>query len=92
MLLSQAPPHVQKVVRYLRTVRHWNPLAGFKGGRTFRNLEGILPKTTTYREYDVRPLVTGVGRGRERIVVDAVRRNFYYTKDHYGTFSKIQQP
>lgn len=90
--LAQAPPHVQKVVQHLRTVKHWKPLAGFKGGRTFRNFEGILPKVGTYREYDVRPLVTGMPRNAERIVVDASRRNFYYTTDHYHTFNQILLP
>jgi len=92
LALSQAPPHVQKVVRHLRIVQHWKPLSGFKGGRIFRNFEGILPRGTTYREYDVRPLVTGVPRNAERIVVDATRRNFYYTQDHYSTFTQIQLP
>lgn len=92
LALTQAPPHVQKVVQHLRTVKDWKPLAGFKGGRTFRNFEGILPKVGTYREYDVRPLVTGMPRNAERIVVDASRRNFYYTTDHYSTFTQIQLP
>lgn len=92
MALAQAPPHVQRVIQHLRTIRHWNPLAGFRGGRIFRNLEGILPRGATYREYDVRPLVTGVPRNAERIVVDASRRNFYYTTDHYETFTQILLP
>lgn len=92
MALSQAPPHVQRVIQHLRNVKHWNPMAGFKGGRFFRNLEGVLPKGTTYHEYDVRPLVPGVSRGAERIVVDATRRNFFYTTDHYSTFTQILLP
>jgi guanyl-specific ribonuclease Sa len=92
LALSQAPPHVHKVVQHLRNARHWNPMAGYRGGRIFRNLEGVLPKGQTYREYDVRPLVTGVSRGAERIVADASRRNFYYTTDHYHTFNQILLP
>ena len=92
LALSQAPPHVQKVVQHLRSAKHWNPMAGFKGGRLFRNFEGVLPKGATYREYDVRPLVTGVPRNAERVVVDATRRNFYYTTDHYSTFTQILLP
>lgn len=92
LVLSQAPPHVQKVVQHLRNVRHWNPLVGYRGGRIFRNLEGALPRGQTYREYDVRPLVTAVPRNAERVVVDASRRNFYYTSDHYHTFTQISLP
>jgi guanyl-specific ribonuclease Sa len=92
MVLSQAPPHAQKVIRQLRNVTHWNPMAGYKGGRIFRNLEGTLPRSPVYREYDVRPLLQGMPRNAERIVVDATRRNFYYTTDHYNTFTQILLP
>lgn len=92
MALSQAPAYVQKGIQHLRSVQHWKPLAGHKGGRIFRNFEGLLPKGTTYREYDVRPFVAGVPRNAERLVVDASRRNFYYTADHYQTFTQILLP
>ncbi|MEL7160535.1 MAG: ribonuclease domain-containing protein [Bacteroidota bacterium] len=92
LAFAQARPQVQRVVQYLRQITHWKPLKGFKGGRTFRNLEGRLPQGPAYREYDVHPLVPGVGRGAERIVVDATRRNFYYTTDHYNTFTQILLP
>ncbi|WP_157472243.1 ribonuclease domain-containing protein [Neolewinella persica] len=92
LALAQSPPHVQRVVQHLRTIKSWNPLAGFRGGRTFRNLEGVLPKRAVYREYDVLPNLAGVPRGAERIVVDATRRNFYYTSDHYTTFTQILLP
>jgi guanyl-specific ribonuclease Sa len=83
---------VQRVVQHLRTIKSWNPLTGFKGGRIFRNLEGVLPKKAIYREYDVLPHLAGVPRNAERIVVDATRRNFYYTTDHYSTFTQILLP
>jgi len=92
MALSQAPAYVQKGIQHLRSVKHWKPLAGHKGGRIFRNFEGLLPKGTTYREYDLRPFVAGVPRNAERLVVDASRRNFYYTADHYQTFTQILLP
>ena len=91
--LAKAPEHVRKVIQHLRAnAPQWSNLKNYKGGRIFRNLEGRLPAATTYREYDVRPLVKGVPRGAERLVVDAGRRNFYYTTDHYGTFTKIRLP
>jgi guanyl-specific ribonuclease Sa len=90
--LSQAPRHVQRVVHHLRNVRHWRPLRGFKGGRRFRNLEGTLPRGRSYFEYDVHALRPGVSRGAERLVVDESKQFFYYTRDHYTTFTQLRLP
>ena len=89
LALKDAPRHVQRVVDHLRTVRHWRPLRGFKGGRVFRNLEGQLPRGRTYYEYDVHALRPGVSRGAERLVVDESKQLFYYTRDHYSSFVRI---
>lgn len=90
--LSQAPRHVQRVVHHLRQVRHWQPLRGYKGGRSFQNYEGTLPRQRVYYEYDVHPLRPNVGRGAERLVVDESKTLFYYTRDHYTTFTQILLP
>ena len=90
--LSQAPPHVQRVVDHLRNVRHWQPLRGFKGGRVFSNMREKLPVGRRYFEYDVHALRPGVSRGAERLVVDESKQFFYYTRDHYTTFTQIRLP
>lgn len=86
---NQAPRHVRQLIEKLKNSKHFNPPTGFKGGRFFRNREGVLPQGKTYYEYDVRPYVKGQSRGAERLVVDQQKQNFYYTKDHYKTFIKI---
>ena len=88
--LSEAPKHVRKLIRYLKSVKHFNPPKGYKGGRVFRNREEILPNEKTYYEFDVLPFRPGVSRGAERLVVDQKKSVFYYTKDHYGSFVKIK--
>lgn len=90
--LSRCPEHVRKVVDHLRTARHWSPLRNYKGNTSFLNNMQRLPTNATYRKYDVLPYVKGVRRSAERVVVDAGKRNFYYTKDHYDTFIKIELP
>jgi guanyl-specific ribonuclease Sa len=92
LALKDAPRHVQRVVRHLRNVRHWQPPRGFKGGRRFRNYEGTLPRGRTYYEYDVHALRPGGSRGAERLVVDESKQLFYYTRDHYRTFTQIRLP
>ena len=89
--LSHAPKHVRQMIKYLKSVRHMNPPKGYRGGRVFRNREGKLPSGKTYYEFDVHALKPGVSRGPERLVVDQQKNVFYYTKDHYSTFIKIQQ-
>ena len=88
--LQQAPRHVRQMVDYLRRARHLAPPRGYKGGRLFRNREGTLPRNRTYYEFDVHPARPGVSRGAERLVVDRQRQNFYYTTDHYRTFTQIK--
>lgn len=70
------------------------PLAGYKGGRTYKNIpleEGAqkLPEGINYREYDVNPYVKGQNRGAERIVIGN-DGSVWYTNDHYSSFTKIQ--
>ncbi|WP_378187392.1 DUF6443 domain-containing protein [Aquimarina sp. W85] len=67
-----------------------------KGGVTFKNREGNLPKTdangkpVTYKEYDVNPAPkAGQTRGTERMVTGSDGKT-YYTSDHYKTFTEIK--
>lgn len=69
------------------------PPKGHKGGRIFSN-DGrsgaeVLPKDTTYREYDVNPLNEGQRRDGERVVVGE-NGTAWYTSDHYKTFVRIK--
>ncbi|MCP4523747.1 MAG: hypothetical protein GY828_06050 [Candidatus Gracilibacteria bacterium] len=79
-----------KVINILNKIRNNGGKApdGYVGGRIFKNKEGVLPKNTTYKEYDVNPYIKGQNRGSERLVIDA-KGNSYFTKDHYKTFIKI---
>ena len=73
--------------------------AGFKGGRTFKNLglngEEKLPQfdsssnPITYQEWDVNPYTKGVNRGAERLITgsDGSAR---YTTDHYTSYVQIR--
>ncbi len=85
---GRASAHIRYTAR--RSAKHFNPPKGYKGGRVFRNREGILPKGKTYYEFDVYPNRPDVSRGAERLVVDQKKSVFYYTKDHYDTFVKIK--
>jgi len=68
---------------------------GYEGGRTFLNVEKVLPQTDSqgrrlkYREWDVNPLKAGVNRGPERLVTGS-DGSAYYTDDHYKSFKKIR--
>ena len=75
------------------TKHNGSPMPGYKGGRTYAN-DGrmgsqVLPKNTTYREYDVNPYIRGVNRGSERLVIGA-NSTGWYTKDHYRTFVQFK--
>lgn len=89
LLLSQAPKHVRRMISYLKSIRHFSPPKGYKGGKVFRNREGKLPRDKKYREYDVHPATQNQARNAERLVTDEQKSVFYYTKDHYNTFVKV---
>ncbi len=69
--------------------------ANYVGGRTFKNLEQLLPKNNSsgnkisYREWDVNPKVQGRNRGAERLVTGN-DKSAYFTNDHYNSFKKIR--
>lgn len=62
-----------------------------KDGSTYRNLNGVLPKKADgyYKEYTVKTPGES-DRGARRIVVGK-GGEFYYTGDHYDSFSRIQR-
>ncbi|TQL69250.1 ribonuclease T1 [Nocardioides albertanoniae] len=62
-----------------------------KDGTTFGNREGILPEEPSgyYEEYTV-PTPGSEDRGARRIVAGE-GGEFYYTEDHYESFSRIDR-
>ena len=70
---------------------------GTRGGGTFRNNEGLLPRTGSdgrrlrFREWDVNPKKPGRGRDAERIIT-ADDGSAWYTDDHYRSFTQIRGP
>ena len=70
---------------------------GTQGGRTFRNNEGLLPRTGAdgrrlqFQEWDVNPKQRGRGRDAERIIT-ANDGSAWYTLDHYEHFTRIRGP
>ena len=92
LALQQCPPHVRRAVAWLRSTPGLRYLRGYRGGKVFRNAEQLLPRGGRYHEFDVHPLRAGVSRGTERLVTSADKARFYYTSDHYTTFTQIQLP
>lgn len=58
--------------------------------RVFKNYEGRLPQGKRYYEYDLHPATPGTSRGAERLVIHQEKSVFYYTRDHYNSFIKIE--
>jgi ribonuclease T1 len=75
----------------LALIRKGGPFPHAQDGRVFSNRERLLPprKRGYYREYTVK--TPGArDRGARRIVA-GMGGEFYYTDDHYRSFSKIRQ-
>ncbi len=95
--LLKLPPGVpDKVARILQHIdRTGTAPRGFVGGRTFLNLEKLLPGKDSrghrirYQEWDVNPHRQGINRGPERLVTGS-DGSAYYTDDHYRSFKKIR--
>ncbi|WLP92366.1 ribonuclease domain-containing protein [Gordonia sp. NB41Y] len=94
-----APAHVMRTLALI-DAGQWPEAAnapGTKGGVTFRNSEGRLPRTSasgqriTYQEWDVNPKQQGRSRDAERIVTGS-DGTAWYTADHYQTFNRIRGP
>ncbi len=89
----EIPVKVFEILNYIS--EHQSPPDGYVGGRMFKNLEGLLPKTSEqnkkiiYKEWDVNPKMKGKNRGSQRLVTSD-NGNAYYSNDHYKSFNKIQ--
>jgi ribonuclease T1 len=89
---AEIPDYVLKTLAYVRENK--KAPTGYVGGRTFKNLERLLPLTGSdgqkikYQEWDVHPKLQGQNRGAERLVT-AQTGEAYYTKDHYNSFINI---
>ena len=89
----EIPAKVFKILNFIN--EHQSPPNGYVGGRIFKNLEGLLPKTSEqnkkiiYKEWDVNPKVKGFNRGPQRLITNNFG-NAYYSDDHYKSFKKIQ--
>ena len=77
------PKEAKSTLKYIK--KHGHPKKGYKGGSTYVNKTGLLPKNTTYKEYDIFPKRKGVNRGIERIVIGK-NGKAYYTNNHYKSF------
>ncbi len=89
----EIPVKVFEILNYIN--EHQSPPNGYVGGRKFKNLEGLLPKTSEqnkiiiYKEWDVNPKVKGKNRGPQRLITNNFG-NAYYSDDHYKSFKKIR--
>lgn len=90
---NQVPDYVYKVLNHV--IKYDNPMTGYLGGRIFYNREKLLPEVQKngqkikYKEWDVHPKEFKNNRGPERLVTSSVK-TYYYTKDHYQSFQKIE--
>ncbi|MCM6776192.1 ribonuclease [Nocardia sp. CDC159] len=71
-----------------------NDGSGTKGGTTWQNREGRLPRTDGgrtihYLEWDVNRKKPGQSRDAERIVTGDIG-TAWYTGDHYGSFCRMR--
>ena len=70
------------------------PMAGYVGGRVFKNLEKRLPifdennKKIKYQEWDINKKKNGVNRGSQRLITGSDGID-YYTPNHYKTFFEL---
>ena len=86
--LDKLPPEAKVT---LRLIQKGGPFPfPQKDGTVFLNFERHLPKAPRgyYREYTV-PTPGARSRGARRIIAGQ-RKEYYYTSDHYNTFSRIQ--
>lgn len=81
----------EQLLATLALIENDGPFPYDKDGSIFGNREGRLPKKPRgyYREYTV-PTPGASNRGARRIV-QGREGETYYTRDHYGTFVRIDQ-
>ena len=91
--ISNIPQQAWDTLEYLKT-HNGHPPENYKGGKLYendgRNGGQKLPKGgEQYREYDIYPKRSGVGRGKERIVLGS-DGSAWYTFDHYLSFIRME--
>jgi len=86
---DQLPAEAQKT---LRLIDNGGPFPYDRDGIVFQNREGVLPDEPRgyYHEYTV-PTPGEDDRGARRIVTGDHNTIFYYTDDHYDSFSRIRR-
>jgi len=95
---AKVPANVEQTLEFI-TKHNGAAPQGYKGKGKYEN-DGrdnsqVLPKTEpdgkpiTYKEYDVHPLLPGVDRGDDRLVVGS-DGSVYYTTDHYKHCTRIR--
>jgi guanyl-specific ribonuclease Sa len=85
--LSQLPPQARQTIIL---IQRGGPFPHRKDGTFFGNREKRLPLAPSgyYREYTV-PTPGSRDRGARRIVTGQPQE-YYYTQDHYRSFSKVK--
>jgi len=86
--LADLPPEARQT---LALIKQGGPFPYGKDGTVFHNREGRLPaqRRGYYREYTV-PTPGLKHRGARRIVAGEAR-DYWYTADHYETFTRIRE-
>ena len=86
--VAELPPEAAATIAL---IRKGGPYPYAKDGAVFGNREGILPKQKRgyYREYTVKTPGQRT-RGARRIVAGKPGE-YYYTEDHYNSFSRIRE-
>ena len=93
--MANLPPEAQQV---LKKIQNHDSFPYRQDGQTFSNREGILPKQARgyYQEYTV-PTPGTDNRGARRIIAGqgktgdaATSGEYYYSADHYRSFSRIR--
>lgn len=86
--LDELPPEARET---LQLIHAGGPFPYSKDGTVFQNRERLLPQKSRnyYREYTV--VTPGESdRGARRIIAGA-EGEFYYTDDHYSSFSWVDE-
>jgi ribonuclease T1 len=86
---DQLPPQARQT---LKLIDKGGPYPYSKDGVVFHNREGVLPHESDgyYHEFTV-PTPGADTRGARRIVTGDHNTIFYYTDDHYDSFSRIRR-
>ncbi|QDP97612.1 ribonuclease N [Microlunatus elymi] len=86
---DQLPPQARQTIKLIDA---GGPYPYDEDGSVFGNREGILPQEPNdyYHEYTV-PTPGESDRGARRIVTGDHDTIFYYTDDHYDSFSRVRR-